>query len=105
MFKKRKPAVARLTRALLASAVGATAFAAMPAFAGGLSAGTSAANNFYVWYYSILGILAGCYLGYKGMLAWTDREHWSDFGAGVLKVSVVGAVGVLAPWAWGLWVN
>lgn len=105
MFNTRKPSASRPIRRLLASAVGVATLAATPAFAGGLSAGTTAANNFYTWYYSILGILAGCYLGYKGMLAWTDREHWSDFGAGVLKVSVVGAVGVLAPWAWGLWVN
>ena len=50
-------------------------------------------------------ILIIYYLLYKGLLAWTDKEHWSDFGAGCLKVAGVGAVSVLAPWLWGLFVN
>jgi len=99
----KKKHLSRLALALLGATV--AALIAEPAFAGGLSAGTSAASNFNVWLYAILGILASAYLSYKGVLAWTDKEHWSDFGYGCLKVSVVGAVSVLAPWLWGLWVN
>ena len=105
MFIKRKPAASRLAKALLATGLGVAAAAATPAFAGGLSAGTQAADTFYTWMYSILGILSGCYLLYKGGMAWTDREHWSDFGMGVAKVAAVGAVSVLGPWAWSLFVN
>lgn len=102
MFIKKKQ-LSNLARAMFGTAL--VAVAADPAFAGGLSSGTSAASNFYTWMYTILGIIAGCYLLYKGLMAWTDREHWSDFGAGCLKVAAVGAVSVLAPWLWGVFVN
>ena len=101
MFLKKKPST--LALALLGATI--TVLAANPAYAGGLSSGSTAASTFYTWMYSLLGILAGCYLLYKGMMAWTDKEHWSDFGAGVGKVAVVGAVTVLAPRAWSLFTN
>jgi hypothetical protein len=102
MFVKKKQ-TPKLVVALIAGVI--ASMAVSPAFAGGLSAGSTAASNFYTWMYSILGIVAGCYLLYKGLLAWTDKEHWSDFGSGCLKVAGVGAVSVLAPWLWGLFVN
>lgn len=102
MFVKKKQS-SKLALALLGATVAAVA--ATPAFAGGLSAGTSAASTFYTWLYSFLGISSGCYLLYKGAMAWTDKEHWSDFGTGVAKVAVVGAVSVLGPWAWSLFTN
>lgn len=75
----------------------------MPAFAsGGLNAGTSAMTTFQTWLYSIAGVCATTYLTYKGIMAFTDREHWSDFGWGIVKVVVVGAVVAIAGWAFSL---
>jgi hypothetical protein len=70
--------------------------------AGGLAAMTSGLSTFQIWMYSFAGVLALCYLTWKGIEAFTERAHWSDFGIGVGKVAVVGAVIVLGNWAWNL---
>lgn len=79
--------------------------AAKPAFSGGLDSATMAATTFKTWFYAFAGVLAVCHLLYKGMEAWTDRAHWSDFGIAIGKVAAVGAVVVVAPWAWNLFVS
>jgi hypothetical protein len=76
-----------------------------PAFAGGLNSATAAATSFKIWFYGFVGIVAVCYLLYKGVEAWTDRAHWSDFGIAIAKVAAVGGVVVIAPWAWNLFVG
>jgi hypothetical protein len=81
------------------------AFASAPAFAGGLSSATSAAQTFQTWFYAFVGVLALVYLTWKGVESFTDRAHWSDFALGVGKVAVVGAVVVLGTWAWNVFVG
>jgi hypothetical protein len=93
-FPTIKPMPSGLLTGLLCTAV--------PAFAGGLQAGSQAASSFQIWLYSFIGILALCYLSYKAGLAFTDREHWSDFGWGCLKVTVTGASVVIAAYLWNL---
>jgi drug/metabolite transporter (DMT)-like permease len=76
------------------------------AFASGLDSGTSAATTFKTFLYTFIGIVALCYLLYKGAMAFTDREHWSDFAGACLKVAVVGSVvGVLGPYLWALFTS
>lgn len=71
------------------------------AYAGGLSAGTSAITNFEIWFFSICGILAICYLLWVGVQCWSNKADWvHDFGGAIAKVAAVGSVPVLAAWAW-----
>jgi len=71
------------------------------AHAGGLTAGTSAITNFEVWFFTICGILAICYLLWVGIQCWSNKADWvHDFGGAIAKVAAVGSVPVLAAWAW-----
>lgn len=96
IFQKHKRAFASALALSLAAV-------ATPALAGGgLAAASSGLSTFQVWFFTFVGILAICYLTYKGAMAFTDREHWSDFGMAIGKVAVVGGVIGLAAWAWSL---
>ena len=102
--KTSKAIPSKLALTLAAVAVGA--FFVDPAFAsGGLTSASTAATNFNTWFYSFVGILAGGYLTYKGVEAWTDRAQWSDFGIACAKVAAVGGVTVLAPWLWAMFTS
>ena len=73
------------------------------AYAGGLTAGTSAITNFETWFFSICGILAICYLLWVGVQCWSNKADWvHDFGGAIAKVAAVGSVPVLAAWAWAV---
>ena len=73
------------------------------AYAGGLTAGTSAITNFETWVFSICGILAICYLLWVGVQCWSNKADWvHDFGGAIAKVAAVGSVPVLAAWAWAV---
>lgn len=73
------------------------------AMAGGLEAGTQAATNFKIWFYSFVGVLAVIYLTWKGLECWGGRASWvHDFGLAIAGVAATGATIVLAPWAWNL---
>ena len=72
---------------------------------GGLNTATSTASNVQIAMYSLAGACAGIYLLYLGMMAWTERKTWSDFGMGVVYVALVGAAGVLATWAWSMFTS
>lgn len=90
---------------LLASLiVGVSLSLAVPgAYAQGLSQGTSAVSSFELWAYGVAGTLAILYLLWVGIQCWTNKADWvHDFGGAVAKVAAVGAVSVLAPWAWTL---
>src|ERR1700712_4126374 len=73
------------------------------AYAGGLTAGTSAITNFETWFFSICGILAICYLLWVGVQCWSNKADWvHDFGGAIAKVAAVGSVPVFAAWAWAV---
>jgi len=76
-----------------------------PAFAGGLDSGTQAGNTFKIWFYSFCGICAVIYLLWVGLELWSDKARWADFGLAIGKVAAVGAVVIIAPWAWNLFVG
>jgi len=76
-----------------------------PAFAGGLDSGTQAANTFKIWFYSFCGICAVIYLSWNGLELWAKKIVWADFGEAIAKVAGVGAVVVIAPWAWNLFIS
>jgi TrbC/VIRB2 pilin len=67
---------------------------------GGLDKAAGAAEEIKDGMFALLGIFAGLYLMYLGLMAWTEKKSWSDFGWGVVHVAAVGAAGVLADWAW-----
>jgi len=71
--------------------------------AGGLAKGQSAIEDFKVWFFVVLGILAAIYLGAKGSQLATDKIQWGDFGQSIMKTAVVGAGVTLAAWAYALW--
>ncbi|WP_455289948.1 hypothetical protein [Cupriavidus necator] len=76
------------------------------AMAGGLEAGTAAANQFKVWFYGFVGTLAFIYLAWTGLQCWGGRANWvHDFGGACAGVAAVGATVVLAPWLWNLFVS
>jgi hypothetical protein len=78
---------------------------AQSAFASGLDSATSGATTFKIWLYSFLGVCAVIYLLWKGAEAWMDKAHWSEFVTACGKVAVVGAVSILAPWLWNMFVS
>jgi hypothetical protein len=79
------------------------ALATAGAHAGGLESGTAAVTMFQTWLYSLAAILAVCYLLWVGLQCWSNKADWvHDFGGAIAKVAAVGAVIVLAPWAWTL---
>lgn len=70
---------------------------------GGLNAGTQAANDFTLWFYTFCGVMAGSYLLWVGVQCWSNKADWiHDFGGGIAKVAGVGSALVLAGWAFGL---
>lgn len=73
--------------------------------AGGLNSASAGLSTFQIWLYSFAGLLALSYLTWKGIEAFTERAHWSDFAVGVGKVAVVGGVLVLGNWAWNLFTS
>jgi threonine/homoserine/homoserine lactone efflux protein len=81
----------------------AVSIVSVSAYAGGLTAGTSAITNFETWFFSICGILAICYLLWVGVQCWSNKADWvHDFGGAIAKVAAVGSVPVLAAWAWAV---
>ncbi|WP_321943999.1 TrbC/VirB2 family protein [Paraburkholderia tropica] len=104
-IKTRMKTSSSLKRAIGAGAVLAVA-CAQQANASGLDSGTTAATTFKTFLYTFIGVVALCYLLYKGAMAFADREHWSDFAGACLKVAVVGStVGVLGPYLWALFTS
>lgn len=73
------------------------------ASAAGLDTGTAAVDDFKIWFFGLLGLLAAIYLGGKGAQLATDKIQWADFGQCVFKTAVVGAGVTLAGWAYTLW--
>lgn len=71
--------------------------------AAGLDTGTSAINDFKVWFFVILASLSVIYLGAKGAQLATDKIQWADYGQCIMKTAVVGGSSALAGWAYFLW--
>jgi hypothetical protein len=71
--------------------------------AAGLDAGTTAVDDFKVWFLGLLGILAVIYLAAKGGQLASDKIQWADFGQSVFKVAVVGSAVTLGTWAYAVW--
>jgi hypothetical protein len=94
-----------MTLSRLASVTLALMLCAQSAFAGGLDSATSGATTFKIWLYSFLGVCAVIYLLWKGAEAWMDKAHWSEFVTACGKVAVVGAVSILTPWLWNMFVS
>lgn len=69
---------------------------------GGLDKAKDAANDVKVGLYALVGVIALIYLIYLGAMAFTEKKSWSDFGWGVIHVSLVGASIALGTWAWSL---
>ncbi|MDB0573486.1 hypothetical protein LBW59_22315 [Ralstonia solanacearum] len=89
---------------LIFAALFAGLLSSAPASAGGLDAGTQAANTFKLWFYGFAGICASIYLLWVGLEIWGEKARWIDFAHAVGKVAGVGAVIVIAPWAWTLFI-
>lgn len=69
---------------------------------GGLDKAKSAADDVKTGLFTLVGVIAIIYLIYLGVMAFTEKKSWSDFGWGVIHISVVGGATALANWAWEL---
>jgi hypothetical protein len=72
---------------------------------GGLDKAQSAASDIKTGIYALVGVLAIIYLLYMGIMAFTEKKSWADFGWGVFYVSLVGASTALGSWAWSLFAS
>ncbi len=103
MKKQFGGALAALGKSVLIGGLLATANAALAA-GGGLSKATQEANNFQVWEYGFIAVVATCYLGYEGVRCFTNKGSWlEDFGAACVKVAVVGGAGTVAVYLFNIW--
>ncbi|ALR03203.1 TrbC/VirB2 family protein [Xylella fastidiosa] len=69
---------------------------------GGLTRAKTAAENIKTGLYALVGVIAMIYLIYLGVMAFTEKKSWADFGWGVVYVSLVGGAVALGGWAWTL---
>jgi glucose-6-phosphate-specific signal transduction histidine kinase len=101
MKKRISPVIAnhrkKLALVIAVAAVQSNAFAL-----GGLDKANSAAEDIKTGLYALVGVIALIYMIYLGVMAFTEKKSWSDFGWGVVHVSVVGGAVALGTWAWAL---
>lgn len=71
---------------------------------GGLDKAKTAADDIKTGLYAVVGVLAVIYLIWLGVMAFAEKKSWSDFGWGIIYVSLVGAASAIAGWAWTLFV-
>jgi hypothetical protein len=95
-MKKRNNLVALI--AVAAGSLGSSAALAL----GGLDSANSIAEDIKTGLYLLVGTLAVIYLIYLAAMAFTEKKTWSDFGWGLVHISVAGAAVALATWAWNL---
>ena len=95
---------ARATQRKAAAFAGLLATQAVSSAAtlGGLTKAQSAASDIQAGLFALVGVIAIIYLIYLGVMAFTEKKSWSDFGWGAVHVSVVGGAVALAGWAWTL---
>lgn len=67
---------------------------------GGIEKATSTAQEVKTAFFALVGVVASIYLIFLAVMAFTEKKSWSDFGWGVVHVSVAGAAVALAAWAW-----
>jgi TrbC/VIRB2 pilin len=100
-FFTNKNMPVRAALAVFALGLHGAAFAGAGA-AGGLSVAQSTASNIATALFGFASVGAGVYLLYLGLMAWSDKKTWGDFGMGVVHVSLVGGSLALSTWAWAL---
>ena len=94
------PLVEQHSKALAAVAIAAASSNALAL--GGLDKAKTAADDIKTGLYTLVGVVALIYLIYLGVMAFTEKKSWADFGWGVVYVSLVGASVALGSWAWSL---
>ncbi|WP_433693461.1 TrbC/VirB2 family protein [Herbaspirillum seropedicae] len=94
------PLIARHRKVVAAVTIAAASSNAMAL--GGLDKAKTAADDIKTGLYALVGVVALIYLIYLGVMAFTEKKSWADFGWGVVYVSVVGGAAALGGWAWSL---
>ncbi len=96
--------VAKYHHVILAIAISTTSSNALASVGGlgGLRRAQTAAENIKTGLYALVGVIAMIYLIYLGVMAFTEKKSWADFGWGVVYVSLVGGAVALGGWAWTL---
>lgn len=69
---------------------------------GGLDKAKTAGEDIKTGLYALVGVVALIYLIYLGVMAFTEKKSWADFGWGVVYISLVGGSVALGSWAWTL---
>lgn len=83
--------------ALAVAAMQSNAFAL-----GGLDKAKDTADEVKTGLFALVGVIALLYMIYLGVMAFTEKKSWSDFGWGAVHVSAVGGAVALGSWAWTL---
>lgn len=94
------PLIAQHRKVVAAVTIAAASSNAMAL--GGLDKAKTAADDIKTGLYALVGVVALVYLIYLGVMAFTEKKSWADFGWGVGYVSVVGGAAALGGWAWKL---
>jgi hypothetical protein len=98
----------RTSQALIKATITiALAVALHPAFAavgatGGLATAQQTLSNIQIALFGLVSVVALIYMIYLGVLAFTEKKTWADFGWGVVHVAAVGGAVALGNWAWAL---
>ena len=71
---------------------------------GGLDKAKTVMQDVQTGLYSIVAVLSVIYLIYMGVMAFTEKKSWSDFGWAIVYISFVGAAIAIASWAFTLFV-
>lgn len=69
---------------------------------GGLTKAKTAAEDVKTGLFALIGVVALLYMLYLGVMAFTEKKSWADFGWGAVHVSCVGGAVALGGWAWTL---
>ena len=91
------PLIAQHRKVVAAVAIAAASSNALAL--GGLEKAKTAADDIKNGLYALVGVVALIYLG---VMAFTEKKSWADFGWGVVYVSLVGGATALGSWAWTL---
>ena len=97
IFKSLTTQHSKAMAVLTIAAMNSNAFAL-----GGLEKAQSAADDVKTGLFAVVGVVALIYMTYLGVMAFTEKKSWSDFGWGIVHVGAVGGSVQLGSWGWTL---
>jgi hypothetical protein len=100
LMQNKKASVALLF--LLAFAATSAIASGTAGTTGGLTTAQTTATSVQTGFFALVGACAGLYVLYVGVMAFTEKKTWADFGWSIIHVVAVGGSLAAATWAWGI---